>query len=428
MSISQSLSPEWRLLLLACVAPQPASAAGRRLEQQAGDGALDWDRVVDCAGEHDIGPLAYHGLQPFAISGDRAQAVLAKLKAQYFASAMRNALLYRELKDLLRALGRRNRPVILLKGAALAATVYRNAALRPMGDVDLLIRRDDLSEVEKLFEDFGYILDDGHRLRNEWYRAHHYHLTFQKRLGNPFTMCCEIHWRIDRPGSRFAIDINGVWARATAASVDDVDLRVLSPEDLLLHLCLHTCKHHLVGGFRAFCDIAAVVQRHGRSLDWEQVRTRALEWRIGPFVYVPLRVAQELLGVDVPASVLSGLVAEDFDDRLVNAAIAEALEKRLSANLFEPFMHLRYGRSLAERGLVLRSVFSRAAIAERYGLPPASRKIYWYYPRRLKDVTTDYGPELWRFVRRGRQTIAQAEGRSQLAEWLAPLQEDASPV
>jgi hypothetical protein len=425
MRIAVALSAEWRLLLRACAAAPQTRAATLSL-QQFDDGSVDWAQFADRASEHDIGPLVYHNTRRYSLPDGGARQALARLKAQYCATAIRNALVYRELAALLGALRADNKPVVVLKGAALTATVYRNLALRPMGDVDLLIRRDDLSEVEKLFERFGYTLEDDYREHKEWYRTHHYHLTFRRKITAAFTMYCEVHWRIDRPTQHFAIDMNGVWGRVAAASFDGLDLLVMSPEDLLLHLCLHICKHRLVGGFRAFCDIAATIRHYGPSLDWEQVRTRAMEWRIGPFVYVPLRVVQQLLEVEVPASVLQGIVAEDFDDRLVVAAITEALEKRVSADLFTRFFDLRYG-SVAERGLVLRGVFSRAAIADRYGLPPGSRQIYWYYPTRLKGVTFDYAAELWRFVRRGRQTISQAESRSQLSKWLAPLQDDRRP-
>ena len=110
----------------------------------------------------------------------------ARLEAQYFATAIRNALLATELASLLRGLRSIGTPAVVLKGAALVGTVYRNAALRPMRDIDLLVRPDDLPAVETLFEESGYTLDDGHRAHKEWYYTRHYHLTFHKRLaGGP---------------------------------------------------------------------------------------------------------------------------------------------------------------------------------------------------------------------------------------------------
>jgi hypothetical protein len=425
--IDVPISAEWRLLLRACaIAPQTIGST-RCLPQNFDDGSVDWNQFVDRASEHDIGPLVYRVLQRCELRDDRALNDLARLKAQYCATAVRNVLIVGELESVLRALDARRKRVVVLKGAALAATVYGNLPVRPMQDVDLLIRKDDLPDIERLLESFGYTLNDSQRRVKSWYLAHHYHLTFHRRVSSGFTMHCEIHWDLERPGRPFAVDIDGVWARAHSATVAGVTARVLSPEDLLLHLCLHACKHRLIGGFRAFCDIAAVARHHSLHIDWEQIRLRALEWRISSFVYVPLRLAHEFLAAEIPPPVLNSLVP-GCDDSLVNLAAAAVLENRVSASLFEPFFGLRYGHTIAQRAGVLRRVFSRDAIAARYGLARDSRKIYRYYPQRLKDVTLDYGPHLWQFVRDGRRTISQAERRLQLAEWLAPFRNDEDPV
>jgi len=49
----------------------------------------------------------------------------------------RNLLLYHELPRILKVLS--PLPVIVLKGAALAATIYHRIGLRTMGDLDLLV-------------------------------------------------------------------------------------------------------------------------------------------------------------------------------------------------------------------------------------------------------------------------------------------------
>ena len=49
-----------------------------------------------------------------------------------------------------------NIPAIVLKGAALIALVYERAALRPMLDVDLFVRRDDFARAGELFHAAGF--------------------------------------------------------------------------------------------------------------------------------------------------------------------------------------------------------------------------------------------------------------------------------
>jgi Uncharacterised nucleotidyltransferase len=131
--------------------PEPPTAAAPRLRQEVRHPALDWDRVVKHACQNDIGPLVQAASAIPPAEGS-AQGPLAALKALYCATAIRNTLLYRELEALLRALRTLGAPVIALKGAALADTVYQDRALRPMSDVDLMVRKEQLLDVEDLSE------------------------------------------------------------------------------------------------------------------------------------------------------------------------------------------------------------------------------------------------------------------------------------
>ena len=105
----------------------------------------------------------------------------------------------------------------------------------------------------------GYLLKERSKAK-EWWTERHYHLVFIKNEATPTDIHLEIHWHIDRSSHPFTIDLDGMWERALPAIIAEVEALVLSPEDLLLHLCLHTCKHKLTGGLRPFCDIAETIR------------------------------------------------------------------------------------------------------------------------------------------------------------------------
>jgi hypothetical protein len=414
-----SLTREWRFLL-ACAKLQPTDLDREWINQEYRGFDLDWNRVIQYACQHDIAPLVHHTMQRAGLANADSHEAFKKLKALSYGNAIRNTLLYQELETVLLALRNRGKSVLVLKGAALAETVYQKHALRPMSDVDLLIKKEDLAEIEGLLRKLGYVFYDQQRTR-EWYLDNHYHLVFRKQVSASFTSCLEIHWHLERPILPFPINIEGVWERAVVARVANVEVLVLSPEDLLLHLCLHTCRHKLTGGFRAFCDISETIRQYERDMDWEQVSTRATEWRIETFVYVVLLLTHELLGTRVPERLFDTLRHANFDMELPAAAGAAVLEDRLSAALFADFFHLQRGHGFTDRTQVLRKLFSSTVITERYGLSPGSMKIYWYYLVRLKDLVVQYGPELLRFLGRGGQVLAEADHKSRLADWLAPF-------
>ncbi len=139
--------------------------------------SVDWSWVLDKVLEYRIGLLAYANLQSLAgkeyLVPDR---VIAQLRSANRRSCVETITLFLKLEKILSVFFDQKIPVILLKGAALAPLVYRGIALRPMADLDLLIRRSDLSSAEGALCQLGYVPDEAYQSR-EWYEQHHHHLV-----------------------------------------------------------------------------------------------------------------------------------------------------------------------------------------------------------------------------------------------------------
>jgi hypothetical protein len=134
----------------------------------------------------------------------------------------------------------------------------------------------------------------------------------------------ELHWGIEDDDNPFAIDTDGLWRRAVPASVGGAEALALAPEDLLLHLALHTAYNHgwlqFQGGLRPLCDIAACLRRFGDQLQWDVLIQRAHAWRIHRSVWLTLMLVRDLLRVGVPPAALDRLAPSDADPALVHAA------------------------------------------------------------------------------------------------------------
>jgi hypothetical protein len=211
----------------------------------------------------------------------------------------------------------------------------------------------------------------------------------------PFTMdgvtTIELHWDVTSPlpnGER--IDVAGMWQRMIPARIAGVDVHVLSPEDLLLHLCIHAAYGHRCNvSARASCDIAAVIQRY--EIDWPRVVERAVGWRVAAGTYIALRLARELLEAPVPSNVLASLEPANFDENLLTAALREPVEVPPIA-VVKYRMKRGFVRKIA---LVKERVFvSREAIADEYNLGRSSFRVYAWYAVRAKDLFKRY----WRAV------------------------------
>jgi hypothetical protein len=377
----------------------------------------DWERFSECIRQNGIGPMVYHSIQRSGLAGMIPLITLLELKCAYYGNAARNELLYCELREVLRALKTAGTAVIVLKGAALAETVYGNRALRWMSDIDLLVRKEELSCAEDRLAAIGYVLEQ-HQQSKEWLKQHYYHLVFRRKGGVPI----EVHWHLDRPNRAFSIDLDGIWKRAVPATIAGVEALVLSPEDLLPYLCHHTACHHVLdGGLRTLCDIAETTQRYCQQIEWDEVTKHAREWRIERYVYLTLRLAKELLEAAVPDSVLDALKPERFDEQLFAWAREKTLTAKEASPISRNFAEFWKGSWIKAKLPLLLRAFSAEAIARNYPVSPGSMRVFSYYPARLRDLLGQYRLAIGTLVRRDpylTAVVERAYRTSRLEDWL----------
>jgi putative nucleotidyltransferase-like protein len=371
----------------------------------------EWNEVVASALANQVGPLLYSRLKELADDGRLPRERLQVLRAAYLATAERNLRLYRELAVVLTALRQAGIPVIVLKGAHLAKAVYGNIALRPMGDLDLLVKAADLSRAAAALRDLGYAAEaygpsaagqEGKRPPDaELAGGPGHHLPPFVRPG---AAAAEVHWTLAHTALALEIDLDGLWARAQPVVLGGAPTLGLGPVDLLLHQCLHAGEHHGFRiGLRPFCDVAQILRHCRAELAWDEVRLRARQWRTANGVYMTLRLLGGLLEPPVPEAVLAALRPPDFDenweieaDRQFHAldfgAVRHHLTARKPAYGSSRFIQLMGRKPLrAKVGILRQALFpSRAEMGERYRLPAHSRRVYLLYPVRIGYLTFKY--------------------------------------
>lgn len=356
-----------------------------------------WDRLFDASLHHGLSPLLYHRLKPFFAACAVPPQVQQRLKEVYFQSAARNMRLYRELAQIVRACNDAGVPVILLKGAHLAEDVYGNIALRPMVDVDLLVKQADLMQAHDILIGQGYAIAEKGDASCSVAR----HMPPFTKAGFPRI---EIHSAIAGPPFFGRFDSDELWKRARKVSLQGAEAQVLCPEDLLLHLCLHTCiSHGLDNGIMALLDISRVISHYATELDWKQLLERSRAWGADKCVCLVLQLAEKFLGISIPEHILSGM-AYDCDSAHV-ARLAEELllveSTPLAANVARLFSRdrfldkLRYG---------LRQAFpSRAMMASMYPGGRQPFRLYAQYCFRIAGVLKRHAKTVWLLLLRDKE-------------------------
>jgi hypothetical protein len=118
----------------------------------------------------------------------------------------------------------------------------------------------------------------------------------------------EPHRSLEESWFGLKVDITpGVRERAINIDLGGQRCRVLSSEDLLLHLCIHFSFHLIMGApsMVQLSDLLIVTQTN--PVDWPKVIDRSIHTRSAPFVLAGLTLARNLLGAPVPDDVIQQL-------------------------------------------------------------------------------------------------------------------------
>jgi hypothetical protein len=364
--------------------------------------------------EH-VAPLLFKRLKESDVRAHVPADAWKRLRRAYFTSGDRNTRLYRELGTVLRCLRSAGVKVIVLKGAFLAEAVYGDVALRPMCDNDLMVPRAELARAEAVLLDLGHGHQQPEDIESLCRRGRHLPPVAVRGLA------VEIRWTIATPTGPFRIDAAGLWDRAHPATIAGVEVLALSPEDLLLHVCMHASVGHGLGiGVRPFCDIAETIHRFRSEMDWAQVVERAREWDATRYVGLTLHLARSLLAVPVPEDVLVQLVPEGLDSRMLKQATECVLaEEPCFSWAVLPFSNRFGDKSTWEKVKALWGVvfLSRDQMALRYPRSRDSEHLWPYYVLRLVDLPHRYGrATLQQAVRMMR--FHKRESTPSLARWL----------
>jgi Uncharacterised nucleotidyltransferase len=400
--------------LLACLLAHGNSEAADRTKRLL---ECEWDQVIRESLRQGVLPLLYQRLGNASIRSLVPNRVIQTLRELAVHSSVKSLRVRRELGETLRALRAEGIPVIVLKGGYLASIVYGDHAARPMRDLDLLVMRRDLERAEAALLELGY---SRHPNKEGDYSECEHLQPLIGRHGVPI----EIHWTIASPTEPIHIDVNGLWERAQAARIADVDVNALAPEDLLLHLCVHTSlTHQLELGLRACWDILEVARHFGEAIDWEHVRQRASEWRVEKYVYMTLRLAAELLGASIPDRVLTTLEPTGFKAELITMARREVLLGQAAPSVSPRFAEMCGRGRLRERAhLVCDTLLpSRTALRKLYPACVDRKWICIFYVLRWRDLLRKYGRALWRVVCRDEQVMSLVRWeheRARLMDWL----------
>ncbi len=275
-----------KLLLQACLlSGLPAQEAWKKWTHR-----VDFDNADQVS--HTLLPLVFRNP---AFSGFQ-DPLLAKCQGIYRQTWVTNQLLWKKTLPFLTQLIEAGvDKIILLKGMAMIHRYYQDFGMRVVGDIDILIKKEQLPLVSPLLQNSGWRANvprfDLHNLDhlNRWHALN---------LTHPKGMDLDLHWSF--------IQENG--SQLDEAVIKDCipmgPFYIPSPTHLLLQTCVHGVKYSPVPLIRWVVDAMTIFKRSGPEIHWEQL----VELAKGARVCLPLSSALQLLTQEFDAPIPKEMV------------------------------------------------------------------------------------------------------------------------
>ncbi|MBS3997294.1 MAG: nucleotidyltransferase family protein [Hydrogenophaga sp.] len=286
--------------LLVNALQQPASLAGLSLSQ--------WDLLVRQARQADLLARLGAGAQEAGSWAAIPAAPRMHLASALQLAARQHVELRHEVRAIERALRPTGVPLVLLKGAAYVQTGLRAAQGRMVSDVDILVPREQLAEVESALMMAGWVSTQRNAYDQLYYRTWMHELPPLRHMKRGSVL--DVHHAILPPTARYKPD-TGLLLRAARATGADERVFVLAPVDMVLHSAAHLFHEgELDLGLRGLLDLDALLRELGQEPGfWLELIHRAHQLDLERPLFHALRYTHWMVGTPHPDATVHALQA-----------------------------------------------------------------------------------------------------------------------
>lgn len=337
-------------LLVACLSERDVAApAWRDFAAAVGDAKAFFE--ADQSGLK--GLLPFVAAQLMANSIDPGKEFSTYVRVALVREELRAKIYGEILAAVLGALDAAQIATLLLKGGAVSETVYPQPSARHNHAIDLLVD-------ERQLDAAGEVLRSQRceaQPRGAGAGVHH---VYKHWTG----LALALH---TRPFyfPHFEMSAREIRARARSVEIGSITVRVLSPEDSLVHIAGHAMYSRGRTNLRWACDAFFLIQS-SKAMDWQYIIGCADRARTALPLYVQLRWLKDALGASIPAAVLTTL-------RERSRAIDGVSREGILAALVHTHMSWRRAAESCRRNplMMVRLL--------RYGVTPSLRYLRWRY-------------------------------------------------
>lgn len=247
-------------------------------------------------GSHRLLPLLYHNLCLQGI----AHPFMNTLKGIHRYYWYKNQIMFRNIGTLMSSLDKTGIKTMMLKGAALNLLYYKNIALRPMNDFDVLVPQEQTLEAISLLNKINFT------------SVTYSEKDFTGIHAIPFVdgggFRVDLHWHVISTCLEKDAD-NDFWADAIPVHINDVSTRALNPTDELLHVCAHRGISWSPSNLWWVPD-ALIILDKSPGIDWQRFLLNVRKFHLSLPLRETLTYIVEEFNAPIPEEVLKSILNE----------------------------------------------------------------------------------------------------------------------
>lgn len=289
------------------IAAQDLLAALRAPEKIADFDIGQWDLVIRQARRTRLLSRIAVQAEENGLTPDLAPKVVDILKGAAYAAAENRRMIMWEVACVRKALADVETPVILLKGAAYVAAALPPAAGRLAGDIDIMVPRPKLAEVEAALVEHGWRPIKFSDYDQRYYRKWMHELPPLRHEERRTVI--DLHHAILPPTSRLGPDTEKLWRQSL--DIPGTGMKMLGAQDMVLHSAAHLFQDgDLAFAIRDLVDLVDLFDHFGGAPGfWETLAARAAAHELQRPLYYALRFGKDLLDLAVPDNVERAIAA-----------------------------------------------------------------------------------------------------------------------
>jgi len=213
-----------------------------------------------------------------------------------------NHLQFFKLRKILTLLKEASIKPCLLKGAALIAYYYQDAGLRVMGDINILISREQVKTALLLLRKAGWRFKTENLTEqeiDEWIdRTHAFSLIDSEGV------ILDLHWALLSENGLDPIYAGYTYRTSEISSSLLQTITILSPEDQLIHTLFHGLKYSPQPFIRWIPD-AVMILRKTPHFEWNYFLCQAKYLKIKWMIYTAVRYLHTHSFAEIPSAILA---------------------------------------------------------------------------------------------------------------------------